>query len=85
VIYTTVQFVSIDSTVETLSNGEIDGTYAALFLGGFLLCLEFLGGMRAVSYSDAVQGVCVCVCVFSCFPVFNVSTSFTNTPLNARQ
>jgi SSS family solute:Na+ symporter/sodium/pantothenate symporter len=57
VIYATSQFVAIDDTVETLSGGDIDGTYAALVLGIFLLVLEFMGGMRAVSYSDAIQGI----------------------------
>ena len=39
-MYIVVQFVSIDNTIETVTNGRISGKQAAIFLGAVILVFE---------------------------------------------
>jgi len=56
IVYVLAQFVSMGGTIEGLSNGEISSMTAAAMLCVVMLLYESFGGLRAIVWTDAVQG-----------------------------
>lgn len=56
IIYVLAQFDSMSHTVQGMSGGDIDGFHGALVLCGIMLLYELFGGLRAISWTDALQG-----------------------------
>lgn len=60
-IYTLAQFNAVGSTVSGLTRNAIHPSLAAGILGVIILFYEYLGGMRSVVWTDAVQGSVILV------------------------
>lgn len=60
-IYTLAQFNAVGSTVAGLTRNAIHPSLAAAILGMIILFYEYLGGMRSVVWTDAVQGSVILV------------------------
>jgi len=56
VVYAMSQFKSMGETVEALSDGDIDKFDAASVFCVIMLLYEFFGGLRAIAWTDAIQG-----------------------------
>jgi len=56
IIYVLAQFDSMSHTVEGMSGGDLDGFAGAVILCGVMLVYELFGGLRAISWTDALQG-----------------------------
>jgi Na+/proline symporter len=54
-LYLAGQFSAISSLVETVTEDEVPGYAGALFMGGVILVLESLGGLKSVMLTDAIQ------------------------------
>merc|ERR1719242_1306852 len=68
-IYVLSQFKSMAATVEGLSNGNIDGFYGAIILCAVMLVYELFGGLRAIAWTDTIQGVVMTIGFFIFFIV----------------
>ena len=68
VLYISVQFHSLGSLASQLTNGNLN--FYAVVAVCVVLCLafEFLGGMRSVAYTDAVESV-VMIFIFVIIPI----------------
>lgn len=55
--YLITQFQAVGTEVRTFTSGAISSTAAVLACAGILLVCDLLGGMRAVAYTDVLQGV----------------------------
>ena len=55
VLYLAVQFHALASLLHTLTNDELSFNVMVPISMLLLLCFEYLGGMRSVAYTDAVQ------------------------------
>jgi Na+/proline symporter len=54
--YLITQFQALGTEVRTFTSGHISATTAVLVAAGLLLIFDLLGGMRAVAYTDVMQG-----------------------------
>eukprot|EP00775_Hariotina_reticulata_P011366 gene11366-11515_t len=54
--YLITQFQALGTEVRTFTQGQISATAAVLVSAGILLVCDLLGGMRAVAYTDVLQG-----------------------------
>jgi len=54
VIYLTVQIASLVLTVDAVTDGEIDGKYAAFVFSALILLYEILGGLKSVALTDVI-------------------------------
>eukprot|EP00494_Astrolonche_serrata_P027679 UN27943 len=66
VIYVLAQFKTMGSTIEALSDGEIDSMWASFILCIIMLIYEVFGGLRAIAWTDCIQAS-VLVCGFMLF------------------
>merc|ERR1719336_1993641 len=66
VVYAMSQFKSMGGTIEALSDGKIPEFTAAGVFCGVMLLYEIFGGLRAIAYTDALQGLILLVsfCIF---------------------
>jgi hypothetical protein len=55
--YLITQFQALGTEVRTFTSGHISATTAVLVAAAILLVFDLLGGMRAVAYTDVLQGV----------------------------
>ncbi|WIA33094.1 hypothetical protein OEZ86_006248 [Tetradesmus obliquus] len=55
--YLITQFQAMGTEVRTFTGGEVSALTAVLVAAAVLLVCDLLGGMRAVAYTDVVQGV----------------------------
>lgn len=58
---TLAQFKSLGATAQGFTGGAVHPTLAALVFGAVMLFCEYMGGMRAVVWSDAIQAVVMLV------------------------
>lgn len=55
-IYLAVQFIALSNTLNTLSNDWLPKPVIGICFGILLFCYECLGGLKAVSFTDVLQG-----------------------------
>lgn len=56
-VYVMAQFKSMGSTIEALSDANMPGYWAAFILMIVMCLYEVFGGVRAIAYTDTVQGI----------------------------
>jgi len=61
IVYAMAQFISMGATIEGLSDGKIDDFHAATVFCIIMIIYEGFGGLRAIAYTDAVQGTVLIV------------------------
>ena len=61
-IYIAGQFSAISDLVQTVTEDQIPGYVGAIFMGGVILALEALGGLKSVMLTDTMQTI---VMIFS--------------------
>jgi len=66
--YIGINLFSLGSTLEALTDGELDFYWIVVMSTIIILVFEALGGMRSVAYTDAVEAV-VMICIFLTVPV----------------
>lgn len=59
-VYLIAQFVAFSSTINSLSDDNIPFWVASIFLGLMIVMYEVYGGLRAVAFTDVLQG-CILV------------------------
>jgi len=57
VAYALAQFKAMGATIQEISNNSIDDFLAARILCFIMIFYEVLGGLRAIAYTDVIQGV----------------------------
>jgi len=55
-VYVLAQFKTMGATIHQLSDGKIDDFDAATVFCVIMLCYEVFGGLRAIAWTDALQG-----------------------------
>jgi len=61
IVYVMAQFITMGATIQSLSNGKIDDFHAASLFCIIMIIYEVFGGLRAIAYTDAVQGIVLIV------------------------
>merc|ERR1719383_1526587 len=56
IVYAMAQFISMGATVLGMSDGKIDDFHAACVLCIIMIIYELFGGLRAIAYTDVIQG-----------------------------
>jgi len=56
IVYAMAQFISMGATIQGMSDGKIDDFHAAAVLCVVMITYEIFGGLRAIAYTDVVQG-----------------------------
>jgi len=57
VVYAIVQFVALGATIQEISDDRIDNFVATRILCVVMIMYEVFGGLRAIAYTDVIQGV----------------------------
>merc|ERR1719244_1628028 len=68
ILYIGVNLFSLGSTLESLTDGELDFYWVVVVCTIMILLFEVLGGMRSVAYTDAVEAV-VMLAIFVTVPI----------------
>lgn len=61
IVYAMAQFISMGATIQSLSNGKMDDFHAATIFCVIMIIYEVFGGLRAIAYTDALQGTVLIV------------------------
>jgi len=57
VVYAIVQFIAMGATIQEISDNRIDNFLATRILCVVMILYEVFGGLRAIAYTDVIQGV----------------------------
>jgi len=57
VVYAIVQFIAMGATIQEISDNRIDDFLATRILCVVMVLYEVFGGLRAIAYTDVIQGV----------------------------
>ncbi|KAK3252860.1 hypothetical protein CYMTET_37865 [Cymbomonas tetramitiformis] len=80
VIYIVVQVFSLRTTVDAVTEGEIDGRYAAIIFSVLILFYEMIGGLRSVALTDSIQSVVMLIAfVVTPFLILHLYGGFEGT------
>lgn len=71
--YLITQFQALGTEVRTFTSGHISATTAVLVAAAILLVFDLLGGMRAVAYTDVLQGVVLLIGSIICLVIQRTS------------
>jgi len=57
IVYAIVQFIAMGATIQEISDNRIDDFLATRILCVVMILYEVFGGLRAIAYTDVIQGV----------------------------